>query len=40
MLFWVLLLWNYLLKNADVETGLKSQDQLVLEAGELELDHV
>lgn len=31
---------SYLLKNADVGTGLKSQEQFVLEAFELELDHV
>lgn len=40
MLLLVLLLWSYSLKNADVETGLKSHEELVLEAGELKLDHV
>lgn len=35
----LMLLWSYLLKNVKVETGLKSLEQLVLEAGELELDH-
>lgn len=39
MLLLAWLLWSYLLKNAKVETGLKSLEQLMLEAGELELDH-
>lgn len=38
MLLLTLLLWSWLLKNTKVETGLKSREQLVLEAGELDLD--
>lgn len=39
MLLLVLLCWSYLLKNTKVETGLKSLEQLMLEAGELGLGH-